>query len=303
MQGSFFVSQISILIIIASGFILSKLRIMDAPFRKQLTDLVIYFIMPCNILKSFLMKLDMQVLQAGLTVLVLSVLIQVLSFAAGKLLYPRADPRRGCSLQYATMISNSGYLGNPIMESLCGAQGVLYASLYSIPQRMMMWSVGIACFTGSKGKGVLKKLLTHPCIIASVSGLVLMVLQVQLPVWLDKPLTLIANSSTAMSMIVIGGILAEASPRGMFNITALRYSLIRLVILPLVVMAGCLWAGFDRAAVEAVTILTGMPAPMTTAMLASKYDGDEKFAVSLVFVSTILSMLTIPALCALMTVL
>ena len=303
MEGSFFVSQISILIIITAGFVLSKLKVVDVPFRKQLTDLVIYFIMPCNILKSFLMKLNMQVLQAGLAVMVLSILIQVLSFAAGRLLYPRTKPGKRSSLQYATMISNAGYLGNPIMESLYGAQGVLYASLYSIPQRIMMWSVGMACFTGSKGKGVLKKSVTHPCIIASVTGLVLMILQVQLPVWLDKPLTLIANGSTAMSMLVIGGILAEASPRGMFNITALRYSLIRLVILPLIVMGGCLWIGVDRAVVEAVTILTGMPAPMTTAILASKYGGDEEFAVSLVFVSTILSMITIPALCTLMSML
>ena len=157
MQVNFFVSQIAILTVITSGFVLTKLGLVNSQFRKQLTDLVICFIMPCNIIKSFLMELDMQVLKAGVAVLVLSVLIQVLSFAAGKLLYPRADPRRRGSLQFATMVSNSGYLGNPIMESLYGAQGVLYASLYSIPQRVMMWSVGLACFTGSRGKGVLKK--------------------------------------------------------------------------------------------------------------------------------------------------
>ena len=303
MGVNFFVSQIAILILIMTGFVLTKLGLVNSQFRKQLTDLVICFIMPCNIIKSFLMKLDMQVLQAGLAVLVLSALIQLLSFVAGKLLYPRAEPRRRCSLQYATMISNSGYLGNPIMESLYGAQGVLYASLYSIPQRIMMWSVGLACFTGSNGKGVLKKTLTHPCIIASVTGLVLMVTQVQLPTWLDKPLTMMANCSTGLSMIVIGGILAEASPRQMFNMTALRYSLIRLIILPLIVMAGCLCAGVDRAVVEAVTVLVGMPAPMTTAMLASKYGGDEELAVSMVFLSTVLSIATIPSLCTLVAAL
>ena len=300
MTENLLTSQIAILIMILVGFILAKVKLVNVEFRKYLTDLVIYFILPCNIIKSFMMEFDMQILRACLAVLVVSAITQILTFGAGKLLYLRVDSRKQCSLQYATMVSNAGFLGNPIVEGLFGAQGLLYASVYLIPQRIMMWSVGVTCFTGSKGDGVLKKVLTHPCIVAVGIGLVLMITQLQLPAWLDKPLTFAANCNTALSLIVIGGILAVASPKRMFHKTALYFCAIRLVAIPLIVLAGCFFAGIRGSVLEATTILAGMPAALTTVMLASKYGRDEEFAVSLVFLSTLFSIVTIPALCLLM---
>ena len=83
-------------------------------------------------------------------------------------------------LQYATVCSNAGFLGNPVAEGLYGSIGLLYASVYLIPQRIVMWSAGISYFTESPSrKEVVKKVLTHPCIVAVEIGIVLMVTQVK----------------------------------------------------------------------------------------------------------------------------
>ena len=86
----------------------------------------------------------------------------------------------------------------------------------------------------------------------------------------------------------------------MLNKTSLYYCVIRLVIIPLFVLAGGMCAGLSRTVVEITTVLAGMPAPLTTAILASKYEKNEAFAVSLVFVSTVFSIFTVPALSLLM---
>ncbi len=293
-------SQITILILILTGYALAKIKMLNGEFRNYLTDFVINFILPCNIIKSFLMEFNGQIMRDCLAVCVVSAVTQVLSLILGKAMYRHTDKMKQPSLQYGTMVSNAGFLGNPIVEGLFGAQGLLYASIYLIPQRIMMWSAGITCFTGSRGKGVLKKVLTHPCIVAVGIGIVLMVTQLQIPVWLDKPLSLAAGCNTALSLIVIGGILAEVNPRSIVNKTALYFCLIRLIVIPLAVLGSCLCAGFDPLVVKTSTVLAGMPAPLTMAIMASKYGSDEKFAVSLVFLSTILSMITIPLLCLLM---
>jgi hypothetical protein len=44
------------------------------------------------------------------------------------------------------------------------------------------------------------------------------------------------------------------------------------------------------------SVLAGMPAGTTTAILAEKYDSDSHLAVQLVFLSTTLSLITIPLL-------
>lgn len=44
-------------------------------------------------------------------------------------------------------------------------------------------------------------------------------------------------------------------------------------------------------------IIAGMPAPITTALLSAKYDGDETYATGMIFVTTIVSLITLPIWC------
>lgn len=293
-------TQITILILTLVGYILSKRKMISTDFRKSLTDLVINFVLPCNIIQSFQIEINGDIMRACLSICVVSAVTQVMVYLLSKVLFARVEEGKRPVFQYGTVVSNAGFLGSPIVEGLYGTQGLLYASIYLVPQRIMMWSVGVACFSGSKGKGVLKKVITHPCIIAVVIGLVLMLTQMQVPMWIDRPLELVGSCNTALSLLVIGGILAEVDPRRIVSRESLGYCLLRLVGIPLLVFAGCRLFGTDQLVMETSTVLAGMPAALTTAILASQYDRNEKFAVSLVFLSTIFSMVTIPLLCLFM---
>lgn len=57
-------------------------------------------------------------------------------------------------------------------EGVLGSEGLLYASVALIPIRLFMWSAGLALFTATDRKSVVKKLLTHPCMVAVYIGLV-----------------------------------------------------------------------------------------------------------------------------------
>ena len=131
--------QTTIFLLVLIGYVVKRKKIIGPQGQKNLTDLVIYVILPCNILKAFM---------AG---------------QAGK------------NLEYGTICSNAGFLGNPIAEGVFGAEGLVLASFFLIPQRIMMWSAGLAVFTGSTDrKATMKKVLTHPCIIACAVGLIFM---------------------------------------------------------------------------------------------------------------------------------
>ena len=292
--------QTTIFLLIAAGWLMTRLGILPASARKPMTDLVIDFILPCNIITSFMITFNETILRACLVILLVAAAIQIAAFVLGRVVYPWARGKQVPVLQYATMVSNAGFLGNPIVEGLYGPQGLLYASIYLIPQRIIMWSAGVSCFTGSRGKGVLKKVLTHPCIVAVAIGMVLMLTQWQLPGGLEKTLRTVSNCNTAMSMLVIGNILAEVDPRSVVNGKTLWFCTVRLVVLPLLVLAGCRLMGLDPLVTQVSAVLSGMPAAATTAILAAKYDCEEHFAVSLVFLSTLLSLVTIPLLCLLM---
>ena len=295
--------QGTMLVLFLTGFVLEKGKVMTSQFRKALTDFIINFILPCNIIKSFMIELNMQILRDCLVVLLVSCATQALTFVLGHVLYRRMDPQKKPCILYATQVSNAGFLGSPIVEGLYGAQGLLYASIYLIPQRIMMWSFGITCYSGARGKGVVKKVLTHPCIVAVFIGLVLMITQLTPPAWIVQPLQMVGSSNTALSLIVIGGVLAEVDPKHMFRSNAVGYCLVRLILIPVLVLIPCVLLGLEPLVTQVSVVLAGMPAALTASMLASQYGRDEEFAVSLIFLSTVASMVTIPALCMVMAML
>lgn len=294
--------QITIFLLVLAGYIMTKMGILPPSVRGPLSDLVIDFILPCNIIVSFLLEFNKEILQACLTILAVSICIQILTIFAGNKFFSKKNPGEHTVLKYATIVSNAGFLGNPIAQGLYGEVGLLYASVYLIPVRIFMWSAGITCFTGTKGKNVMKKVLTHPCIVAVMIGMVLMIWQIPLPAGLEKTLRTAGNCNTALCMIVIGNILAEIRIRDVFSKKTFWYSVVRLLIIPTIVFAGCRAAKLDTVVTGVSTVLAGMPAPASGVILAAKYHGEEHFAVKIVFLSTVLSLITIPLLCMMMTV-
>lgn len=289
--------QITMFLLMLAGYVMTKLKILPVESRGYLTDLVIDFILPCNIIVSFLIEFNKSILLSCLAVIVVSLGIQGLSFVIGEHFYSKKDQKAHTVLKYATIVSNAGFLGNPVAQGLYGDLGLLYASVYLIPVRIFMWSAGISCFTGSRGKNVLKKVLTHPCIVAVGIGLIIMIFQISLPAGLEKSLRTAAACNTALSMIVIGNILAEVKVQELINKNVVWFSAVRLLFIPMAALLICRVLRFDDVITGVSTVLAGMPAPVTSAILASKYDGDEYLAVKIVFVSTILSLVTVPVCC------
>lgn len=292
--------QITIFCLMAAGFILTKLHILSADARKPLSNLLINFILPCNMITSFLMEFNQKILMDCLVILIVSICIQVFAVLTSKHFYPKTIDSKLPVLRYGTIASNAGFMGNPIAQGLYGDQGLLYASIYLIPMRTVMWSFGVACFTGTKGKGVVKKILTHPCIIAVFIGLFLMITQIQLPQGIEQTLRYAGNANTALSMILIGNILAEVHASEILDTNAWWYCVVRLAIIPIIVLISCNFARIDEMVKQVSVVLSGMPAAATTAILAAKYDGDTHFAAKIVLISTLLSMLSVPLLCILM---
>ena len=161
-----------------------------------------------------------------------------------------------------------------------------------------MWSAGVSFFTESPDKKTLvKKVVTHPCIVACMIGIIVMGLQITLPDFLFDTINNIGKCTTAITMILIGAILSEADLKTMVTKTTAAFSLLRLIIIPLMVFAGCLLTRMPMLVTGVSVVLAAMPAGTTTAILTVKYNGDEEFATKCVVLTTLLSMIMVPIWC------
>lgn len=287
-----------LLLMLLTGLIARKTETITEAGKKSITDLIINIILPCNIISSFMIEFSYSIFISCGVVLLISILIQVMCTAISRFCYNKVENGKKEVLQYATVCSNAGFMGNPIAESVFGSIGLLYASIYLIPLRIVMWSAGVSYFTHTTDKkSLIKKVATHPCIVAVYIGLFLMITQIQIPGFVTRTVSSIGSCTTATSMFIIGSILAEVNIKTMINKITLLYSGLRLILIPLVVYSGCMLFHVNSLLLGVSVVLAGMPAGTTTAILASKYGGDEKFATKCVVLSTVLSLITIPVWC------
>lgn len=291
MQGMLFTIMIL-------GYIFRKAGMISDEGKSLLTDLVLYVTLPASIIKSFQIEFNHQILVSCIVVIVVAAGIQVGAWLLGMILYPGFPDERKKVLQYATICSNAGILGNPIAEGIFGSMGLLYASIYTIPQRTFMWSIGLTYFTQAPDmKTLIKKVSTHPCIVSVVIGMLIMVFQIPVQGFLSLTIKNIAGGNTFLAMSLVGTILEEVPFRSLPEKDTVYYSFIRLFFIPFLVYLACHFAQVDSLVTGVSVVLSGMPSASVTAVLAAKYGKDEVFATKCVVLSTLLSMVTVPLWC------
>lgn len=293
-----FNTQGMLFLLIMLGMVLAKINVIKESQKILLSNLIVNVTLPATIIKSFLIEFNIDILKSCLTVLIIGIIIEIVTCIVIRFIYLKCDSTKQSLLQYATICSNAGVLGNPIAEGIYGATGLLYASFFTIPLRIAMWSVGLSYFTSAPNfKSLCKKVLTHPCIIAAISGLLIMVLQIPIPTVLTKTITSIANANTFLAMTFVGTVMNKVPLTKLANKETLYFSFIRLIVFPTLVYLGCTIFNIDSLVTGVCVMLSGMPAAGIVSVMAVKYQKDEIFATKCVILSTLLSLISVPIWC------
>lgn len=128
------VLQSTIFSLVAVGCLLRRIGVLNKEGEKNITRLVIYVVLPCNIVTAFLTKLSAELLKDCFLILAVSLVIQAVGVCYGKWAYRKQEEGRQKCLRYGIICSNAGFLGNPVAEGLYGPTGLMLASIYLIPR-------------------------------------------------------------------------------------------------------------------------------------------------------------------------
>ena len=295
--------QFIIFSLIGIGFVTRRKGIVSREGQRSITDLVINVVLPCNIVTSFVQELPDSALRDCAMIFLISVGMEAMCMLYAKAAYRNVEENKKKCLTYGILVSNAGFLGNPVAEGVYGPMGLMLASVYLIPVRVIMWSKGLAIFSGeSDRRQTLRKVATHPCVIACMIGIVIMLADLLagvsiVPEWLFDMLKTVGRCNTGLSMMVIGMILSDIDFAKLVDGLVIRYTVERLIVVPGVL--GLILLGLSRLGVvtglapNLAVLLAAMPAPATTSMLSSKYDCAPDFATKMVILSTLCSIPTI----------
>ena len=294
--------QVELLLLIIVGFIVKKKNVISVQQQKGLSELLINVILPATIIKSFINNSNMSkdLLPNGISMIVTCLIIQVvLVITLPIILKPFKE--KANIMEYGLLVSNSSFIGLPVVEYLFDSQAVMYASIYLIPFRFVMWTIGLTLFTDELDvKSGFRKVLLHPCIVSVVIGSLIMLLHIQLPLAITGAVGMISNASNCLSMVTVGSVLADISWNKLFDKSTIAFSITRLIILPLTVYYSLAMLKADNLLISIAVLMTAMPCGSTCPVLAQKYGKDYEFAAKLVLLTSLLSTITIPCICLLL---
>jgi predicted permease len=281
------------------GYVIRKLGILNRQLNKGLSDLLLYVTLPFSIITSFNFPFSRTLLANGIIVLLISMAIHLFAIFISKLLYFKYASATNQVLRAATVFSNCGFMGFPILEAVYGTQGVFYGSFYVLIFQVLIWTVGVGIFTGKQNTTTWRQVL-NPAVIAVITGFTLFVFSIKLPEPLFNALVMVGSMTTPISMLIIGSLLFEIKLSEVFSGFSIFYvTIMRLIILPLFAVSCLLFLGVKGITLGVPVLATAMPAAALIVVFAEKHGADAVLASRAVFLSTILSIITIPAMIAL----
>lgn len=294
------VTQVEILaLMMLVGVILRKLQIATDAFKKGMADLLINFAMPMMIVASFNFTPDPSLVRNAWLVLAASFAIHIALIVLSAVFYFRFQGERKRIFSFATVFSNCGFVGLPVVQGLYGDVGVFYASIFSIPFNLLIWSYGISLFSGERDlRGMCRNVANMP-LLSALFGLLLLTFSIKLPLPVLKTCEGIGGMTTPLSMFIIGSMLADVKLRDIFSGLDVYYmSVIRLIVVPVLCMLVLRALGADPLMVNVCVVLVAMPAASIIGVFADRYDSDRATASRCAFLTTILSLLTLPGVLA-----
>ena len=299
------------------GFLVVKTKMLKVGQSGVLSKLLMYVAMPFLMISSAMNNLTLNgdFIVMLLVVAAIGVAYTLAVFFASKPLTAkeRVEKTRGM-MRFAATFSNNGFLGIPLAMAVFGAGSTAYmvVIVINIVTNILMYTLGIYLISGDKKMMSPKKALLNPVLIGFVVGIVLNLLKVK--DYVPEAATYsgyLSGLVTPLSMIILGMKMAAIKFSSLFTSLKTYYvSFLKLVVMPLVI-AGILLIvkliftdGIVTAdVVVGVFVAFAMPTAGLASTFADQVNGDTDSAVVFTLGSTVLSIVTIPVLYWLVTLL
>ncbi len=284
------------------GFVAGKLGYLGGDFDRQLSRLVINITCPALILSSA-MTGQLPDRRYILPLLAISVITYVVLTAVAFLL-PRYLTRQQQDegvVGFALMFGNVGFMGYPVVASIFGHEAVFYAAVLNVVNTFAVFTIGTVLITGRSEVGserFSKKVLYSTPMLAAYLTMAIVALEIDnIPAFVSQPLTMLGNITVPAALLIIGSSMSQLSLRTMLgNRTVYLTTLFRLIILPVAVYYLTSLLGFSDFVVNINTLVIAMPVATYGTILCLKYGRDTTVITEVTFITTLLSMLTIPLL-------
>ncbi|GEO63842.1 AEC family transporter [Companilactobacillus nantensis] len=287
------------------GVLINKLKFMHSQTSSDLTNVLLYIVSPCLIINAFEQPYSGSRIKQFLLAIAGVFLLYIIEIIVAKLVFGRLKNQNLRRIaQYGSIYSNAGFMGIPLISSLFGSEGVFFAVVSLAAFNIFSWTQGVSLFkdndNGTVEKTDWRQVLLNPNIIAIFLGILLFIFSIKIPATPNQVIKYVGSINTPLSMIVIGNSLANIKfSRDMLNKEIGLTILLRNLLFPIIGIVLLKVIGVTGIAFYTTVVMAACPVAGLVVLFTLQVDGDTAPAISLMSLSTILSLITIPLVFAL----
>ena len=293
--ASTFVNNIlPIILLSGAGFALGKLLQIEP---RSLGRVVFYVFSPV-LLFDLLIQNQLKLTEAAIVIafaLSFILMIGALTYVLGVSL--KLERPALVAILITTMFANTGNYGLPLVSFAFGERALPYAGIYFATTTLLFYTLGV--FLASLGHMSLKEailgLFRIPPLYAVLLAVLINTFNVEIPVPVARAVELAAGGTIPLMLILLGVQLTHVEFSG--NQRALQLSVaLRLVVAPLAALLFAGLFGLQDVSRQVSVTQASMPSMVSATVLATEYNLDSRLVTAVVFISTLLSPLTLTPL-------
>ena len=296
-----------ILLFLVVGFGLNRLHILPKGAGAGISRLDTMLFLPAMLIYTNMTEFRLADVgaysQLVLTGTLLWAIVAAISIPVAKKLAAGNSLDRGVYL-YGLCFPNTSAIGTPLTLAILGTAGLFQYNLFILCFVIMTYAWGMGLFLPMERKNPWKRFLTNllnPIFVSMVIGIALGVLNG--PQWMPGLLVDfigdLGDCYVPVSLLLVGYTIADYPLGEMFHRgKAYLFSLLRLLVYPLLVIVIAKIMGLSQFVVTLAVLAFAGPSGMNVVVFPASYGQDCKTGASVVLLSCVGSILTVPILYA-----
>lgn len=297
-----------ILLFLVVGFGLNRLHILPKGAGAGISRIVTMVFLPSLLLHSNMTEFNLADVgnysQLVLMGCLLWTVITVLCLPIAKKLSGGSYLERGVYL-YGLSFPNTGAVGTPLVLALFGMAGLFRFNLFLLVTGIMTYAWGIGLFLEGERKNPVKAFFTqllNPVFISMLIGMFLASLGAKhwMPTMVTGFLDDLGACYVPVSLLMTGYTIADYPLNAVFQRPkSYVFTLLRLIIMPLLAIGAAMLMGLSLFDASLLAFIFAGPSGMNVVVFPASYGQDCKTGASIVLISSLGAILTVPALYAL----
>ena len=289
---------IAMLIWAITGFILVRAGILKTEESKTISTLLIYALMPCMIVRAFIIDLTADKMKSFLFGIAFAFAVMCIWILFTSLI---RKPLKLTPIDQATLCyTNCGNLIIPLVSMIFGEEYVFYVAAFQVVFNLFVWTHAVILLRGTDAVN-LKKILFTPNLIAITIGILLMLSGIQIPDIIDTAASGFSSMVGPGSMLVVGMTIGSSDLGAVFRFKkAYLITIARLILYPLLIMVLLYVSGIFKiypafiSDVQISILCVLAPSATLIAQFGVLYDKEPYNASAYNIMTTICCIVTIP---------